>query len=306
MNEPKKVDLQKVEIALRRKLEGILHGDRLSIRKGDGSVLTDPRLYDEAADDARRIDWKLSSRFEDELFVRPTLADKQLETTFIVDMSALMFFGTDTQEKRNTSISTVWSLALLLNGGSNKIAAAVAHNDDFSTKWFRPMSGQRHRLNIVSYLRSIPVEAAGGVDPVKLIVGAMRLLRRKRGGLIFIVSDFLSPDWKKALRKLLKRRHTVYCIRIIDRRELQLENVGVIPMEDPVTGNILDVDTSLKELREAFADAAEIQSDEIKRDIFGSDAEYVELKTDGNWAPDLVRQLQASSRKIHRRGRKVA
>ncbi len=301
---PKNADLRRTEIALWHLLDGILNGEKLGLRAGPGSVPDDIRPYVEGEDEALYIDWVMSSLLEDELFVREMIAERQLETTFIANFSRYMFTGTDWEDKRNTAISAVWSMAYLLNGGTNTIAAAVAHNDNTGTKWFQHQNGQAHRFALVSYLRSIPKSAAGAVDLGKLIDGTRNML--KRNGLVIVVSDFQSPGWKDALRRLTAAGHTVYCIRIIDRRELRFEEVGIITLEDPVTGELLEVNTSDANFVEAYRDLAEVERDKKAMMIFGSHAEYIELRTDGNWAASLISQLQAASRRDHKKGRKVA
>ena len=97
---------------------------------------------------------------------------------------------------------------------------------------------------------------------------------------MFVISDFISaPGWERPL-SLLTRRHEVIAVRLFDRREVELPDVGPLLMEDAETGEQLYVDTHDRAFRRRFQEAAE-QREATLRDAFrraGVDA--VSLSTD--------------------------
>ena len=84
--------LRKLELTVRRKLDGVLHGDHLGLIPGPGSEPGESRIY-QPGDDVRRMDWSVTARTTHP-HVRQMIADRELETWLVVDMSASLDFGT--------------------------------------------------------------------------------------------------------------------------------------------------------------------------------------------------------------------
>jgi uncharacterized protein (DUF58 family) len=103
-----------------------------------------------------------------------------------------------------------------------------------------------------------------------------------------VVSDFLSdPGWEKALRALANR-HQVLAVEVVDRRELELPDVGLLTLVDPETGSHLEVQTADADLRRRFAEAAAGQRAGIAAALRAAGAEHLQLRTDRDWLRDLV------------------
>ena len=93
------VALRKLELTVRRKLDGVLHGDHQGLVPGPGSEPGDSRIY-QPGDDVRRMDWSVTARTTTP-HVRQMIADRELETWLVVDVSASLDFGTAGCEKRD-------------------------------------------------------------------------------------------------------------------------------------------------------------------------------------------------------------
>ena len=76
----------------------------------------------------------------------------------------------------------------------------------------------------------------------------------RRRGLAVVISDFMAPpaDWGRPLRKLAVR-HDVLAIEVVDPRELELPDVGVLVLADPETGALHEVYTGDAKLRARYA-----------------------------------------------------
>ena len=89
----------------------------------------------------------------------------------------------------------------------------------------------------------------------------------KRRSLVFVISDFISaPGWERPLN-LLTQRHEVMAVRLFDRREVELPDVGPLLMEDAETGEQLYVDTHDKAFRRRFREASD-RREATLRDAF--------------------------------------
>ena len=118
-----------------------------------------------------------------------------------------------------------------------------------------------------------------------------------------MISDFLAPaGWERPLRALTER-HDVLAIDVIDPRELELPNVGVLTLIDTETGRRIEVQTASEKLRARYAEAAAAQRAGIAEAIRGAGAEHLVLRTDRDWMADVVHYVGASRRRRAGRAR---
>jgi uncharacterized protein (DUF58 family) len=276
--------LRTIELDVLKRLDGILQGDYAGFIPGHGTELGEARDY-QAGDDVRRIDWNLTAR-TNQPHVRDAVADRELETTLVVDLSGSMAFGTALHEKRDLAVAAAGAVGLLTQRGGNRIGAVLLEGDAVTRV---PARGGRSHLQGI-LLRMLDAPRDGG--PVDLSDGlrqADRIARRR--GLVVVVSDFLDAGaWDRPLA-VLSRRHDTVCIDVVDPRECELPDVGVLTLVDPETGRKRWVDTRSSRLRRRFAEAASAQRGEIGRRIRASGADHVVLSTERDWVADLVMHI---------------
>jgi len=289
--------LRRLDIALRHKLDGLLPGDRAGRRRGPGGEPDAARPYRPGEDDVRRIDWSVSAR-TGELHVRDTVAEHVLETWVLVDRSASMDFGTAQLEKRDLAAAAVAAVGALTDGPGNRLGAVLLTGSRLAQVRSRP--GRTGRRALVRALLDEPRDR-GGAD---LAAGLDRFRRRwRRPGLRVIVSDFLEPGpaWEPALRRLA-HRHDVLAVEIVDPRDEELPDVGVLVLVDPETGRRREVRTDPR-LRERFAGAAAAQRATTAAALRRAGAQHLVLRTDRDWVTDVARFAASRSRSRSRRTR---
>ena len=89
-------------------------------------------------------------------------------------------------------------------------------------------------------------------------------------------------------------RHDVLAIEIVDPRELELPDVGVLAFVDPETGRVHEVQTADRQLRARYAAAAAAQRAAIARCRAAAGAAHLRLRTDSDWLLDIVRFVAAA------------
>ena len=68
----------------------------------------------------------------------------------------------------------------------------------------------------------------------------------------FLLSDFVSNEnYENALR-IANKKHDLIALRLYDKAEEELPNIGLVPMLDSETNNIQWVNTSSKEIQKDF------------------------------------------------------
>jgi uncharacterized protein (DUF58 family) len=83
-------------------------------------------------------------------------------------------------------------------------------------------------------------------------------------------------------------RNDVLCVEVLDPRELELPDVGVLEVIDPETGRSRDVQTGDARLRARYAKAAAARRDALATAIRSAGADHLVLRTDRDWLGDLV------------------
>jgi uncharacterized protein (DUF58 family) len=275
--------LRRLELTVNRKLDGILHGEHQGLLPGPGSEPGEARLY-LPGDDVRRIDWAVTAR-TGEAHVRMPIAERELETWIVADLSASLDFGTADCEKRDLAVDALGAIGFLTTRVGNRIGGLVLHADG-STR-IPARSGTQHlRALLLQVIKAPRGDGHGRTDLAAALREVDRLARRR--GLVVVVSDFLSdPGWERALRALATR-HQVLAVEVVDRRELELPDVGLLSMVDPETGAYLEVQTSDADLRRRFAEAAAAQRSAIASAVRVAGADHLQLRTDRDWLRDLV------------------
>ena len=281
---PADVLLRRLELTVRRRLDGLLQGDHLGLVPGSGSEAGDSRAY-HPGDDVRRMDWPVTARTQVP-HVRETVADRELETWAVVDLSASLDFGTANCQKRDLAIAGLAAVGHLTVHGGNRLGAVVTTGERVDRHPALP-----GRLAAERLLRSVVAtpRAAGGRrgDLAAAIETLMRPPRRR--GLVVVISDFLGDsDWERPLRRL-SARHELLAIEVVDPRELELPDVGLLTVVDPETGQTLEVPTGDGEFRARFAEGAAAQRARIATALRRAGAGHLQLRTDRDWLMDVVR-----------------
>jgi uncharacterized protein (DUF58 family) len=204
----------------------------------------------------------------------------------VVDLSASLDFGTARCEKRDLAIAGLAAVGHLTVHGGNRLGAVVTTGERVDRYPARPgrLAAERLLRDVVATPR-----AAGGRRGD--LAAALETLSRppRRRGLVVVVSDFLGdPDWERPLRTL-GARHELLAIEVVDPRELELPDVGVITVVDPESGQTLEVPTGDPEFRRRFAEGAAAQRAAIAAGLRRAGAGHLQLRTDRDWLMDVVR-----------------
>lgn len=283
--------LRRLELAIAGRLEGLLHGNYQGLVPGHGSELGETRAY-QAGDDVRRIDWNVTARLQ-EPFIRETIADRELETWVLVDQSPSLDFGTATCEKRDLAVAAVAAVGFLTHHTGNRIGALLV--DPRGVEVVPARAGREHLMALLHRIVGTSRAPKGTTD----LTGTIRRLAMsaRRRGLAVVVSDFLAePDWAQALRAV-SIRHEVLCIELIDPRELELPDVGVLDLVDPETGAHREVLTTA-DVRRRYAAAAREQRERNAAAMRAAGADHLVLRTDGDWLHDLVRFVSLRRQRV--------
>jgi uncharacterized protein (DUF58 family) len=291
--------LRRLELTVRNKLDGLLQGNYLGLVPGPGSEAGESRPY-VAGDDVRRMDWPVTARTTAP-HVRQTIADRELETWLVVDLSPSMDFGTALTEKRELVLAAITAVVHLTVRGGNRVGALVSNGD--TVVRLPALGGRAHARYLLRRIATAPRGESGAGASLADMLESLRRPPRRRG-LVAVVSDFLDgtagtppapPPWERPLRAL-SDRHQLLAIEVLDPRELELAPAGLVTFADPETGREIEVQTSDPRLRQRYAAAALEQRTRIAAALRHAGAAHLQLRTDRDWLTDVVKFVIARRR----------
>ncbi|PRZ43754.1 uncharacterized protein DUF58 [Antricoccus suffuscus] len=280
------VVLRKLEMTVKQKLDGLLFGNHIGLVPGPGSEAGESRLY-HAGDDVRRMDWFVTARTTTP-HIRETIADRELETWIVADLSASLDFGTADCEKRDLAVAAAAAFVYLTQHGGNRIGAIITTGED--TIRVPAVAGKAHGDWLIRKFIETPRAREGNRGDLGAALEELRRPQRRRG-LLVVISDFLGAStWPRPLRGL-QERHDIVGVEIVDPRELALPNIGLVTLRDPETGATLEVQTASSDTRERYAQEAQQQRAQIATALRRAGAGHLRLRTDRDWLLDVMRYV---------------
>ena len=284
--------LRRLEWTVIRRLDGLLQGDYRTLMRGSGLDLADLREY-QHHDDVRHIDWNVTARLQVP-HVRVFTEDREMAAWFLLDLSPSVDFGSGDQRKRNVSAEFVAVLARMLTRHGNRVGALLYGSGVDTVMPAR--GGRLHVLQLLHAMQTRPLASESGTTRLHELLqsGAATVRRRST---VFVVSDFISePGWEKPLG-LLAQRHDVVAVRLIDPMELELPDLGLIPIRDAETGEQLLVDTHDAGFRKRFARIAAQREADLRLAFVRAGVDTLELSTDDDLVHAIMRFAEMRKRR---------
>jgi len=258
--DPKEIlkKIRRIELRTRRLVNSMFAGQYHSVFKGRGMNFEEVREY-APGDEIRSIDWNVTARMNAP-YIKKYTEERELTVMLLVDVSASGIFGSVELSKRELAAEVASILAFSAINNNDKVGLILF--TDRIELFIPPKKGRLHTLRLIREMLYFEPEGrgtdlAGALDYLNLVVS--------RRSVVFMISDFLAPDFTKALT-VSSKRHELVAMPVIDKGESELPNVGIITLEDAETGEQIDVNPSSKAVRRALR---EINDDRL------ADLEYL-------------------------------
>ena len=200
----------------------------------------------QAGDDVRNIDWNVTAR-TGVTHIKKHREERELAMMIMVDVSASDMLGSGAQTKKELAAEIASVIAFSANRAGDK--AGLLLFSDKVESFIPPRKGRSHVFRIIREI--LYYQPSGKGTSLKTALDYFNLTIT-RSAVVFIVSDFLDQGYERALR-VTNQKHDAIAVSVFDHRELELPDVGRILLEDAETGEIVEVNTADKNLRERFA-----------------------------------------------------
>ncbi len=236
--------VRKIEIKTRRLSDHVFGGEYHSTFKGRGMTFSEVRQY-QFGDDVRSIDWNVTARYS-EPYVKVFEEERELTMMLMVDVSGSELFGTDKQFKNEMVTEIAATLAFSATQNNDKIGLILF--TDTVELFIPPKKGRSHVLRIIRELIEFEPKSKQ-----TNIAEALKFLRNvmKKKAIVFVLSDFIADNYAQNM-KIAAKKHDVTGIRIYDKHEESLPNLGLVQMQDGESGELMLVNTSSKKVRQNY------------------------------------------------------
>ncbi len=272
--------LRKIEIKTRGLSRQVFAGQYLSAFKGRGIAFSEVREY-VYGDDIRTIDWNVTARLNSP-FVKVYEEERELTVIIMVDVSGSGGFGTDSRLKRDmiTEIAALLSFSAISN--NDKIGVVLF--SDRVEKFIPPKKGKTHILRIIREILGFKPQRDGSSldEPLRFVKNAI-----KKRAVLFIISDFILPDFTRPLQ-IASEKHDAIAVRVYDRGETELKDIGLVKMKDPETGAERFIDTSSGYNRKAYAEWWQKHTRTAAARLGQCGVDYAEICTDEDYVKPLM------------------
>ncbi|MCD4696926.1 MAG: DUF58 domain-containing protein [Bacteroidales bacterium] len=272
--------VRKIEIKTRGLSNQIFSGHYHSSFKGKGMAFSEVREY-QYGDDIRSIDWNVTARFNHP-FVKIFEEERELTVMLLIDVSRSNEFGTKNQvkEEQMTEIAAVLAFSAIQN--NDKVG--VIFFSDKIEKFIPPKKGTSHILRIIRELIDFKPES----QKTKVSEGLRYLTNAiKKRCTAFIISDFMDSGFDNAIN-IAGRKHDLVALRVFDKREAELPNIGLTRVYNKETDKKMWVDTSSKKVRDNYKKWWQNHEDYLNKLFLKSGVDVAHISTDQDYVKPLV------------------
>ena len=281
--------VRRIEIKTRGLSDEIFAGKYHTAFRGRGMSFSEVREY-RPGDDVRDIDWNVTARAH-RAHVKVYEEERELTMMLLVDVSPSRMFGTEELTKKNLITEIAATLAFSAAKNNDKVGCILF--SDHIEKFIPPKKGRSHILMIIRELIGFTPSGHGTniSEVLRYLVGV-----NKKRATTFLLSDFINseadmPKLEDAL-KIASAKHDIMAIRVFDKCDEHLPDVGIIEVEDAESGERSWLDTSSRRVREFWAQQYAERNTAMASLLTHNRVDMAEVATDGDYVKELIKMFK--------------
>ncbi|MCC9042066.1 DUF58 domain-containing protein [Myroides sp. M-43] len=272
--------VKKIEIKTKRLSDHIFSGEYHTSFKGKGMTFSEVRQY-QFGDDIRAIDWNVTARYN-EPYIKVFEEERELTMMLLVDVSGSENFGSSDQFKEDIVLEIAATLAFSATQNNDKIGL-ILFSDQIEL-FIPPKKGKTHVLRIIRELidfkpKSLKTDVGFALEYLSKVV--------KKKAIVFVLSDFLTNSFEQTL-KISAKKHDITGIRIYDKREKELPNVGLINVFDAEYHTEQLINTSDASVRNAYTSHFNKQEENFKKVFQKCGAGTINIEVNDSYVKKLL------------------
>lgn len=272
--------VRKIEIKTKKLSDHIFSGEYHSSFKGRGMTFSEVRQY-QYGDDVRAIDWNVTARYN-EPYIKVFEEERELTMMLLVDISGSELFGTTQQFKRDTVTEIAATLAFSAIQNNDKVGLML-FSDEIEL-FIPPKKGKSHVLRIIREL--IEFKAKSNKTDIGNALKYLSNVMKKKA-IVFVLSDFMDDAYDQTL-KIVGNKHDVTGIRVFDKHDEELPNLGMLPVKDAESDKVFLVNTMSKKVRVQYKANYLRSVDFYKKSFSRSGAGTISTRVDESYVKKLL------------------
>ena len=280
--------VRKIEIKARGLSQQMFSGEYHSAFKGRGMAFSEVREY-QYGDDVRNIDWNVTARLAHP-YVKIFEEEREMTVMLLVDVSGSGRFGTQGQFKEELAAEVAATLAFSAIANNDKVGVILF--SDRIEKFIPPKKGRQHILRIIRELITFRPQS-NGTDIAQALGYFSNVIKRRCTA--FLLSDFFSPAPYAEALKIAASKHDLVALRLVDRREEHLADLGLMKLYDPESTETLWVDTGSANVRRVVDARAAQQAEETARTMRRYGIDMATLHTGEDFVKPLLTLMKKRS-----------
>ncbi len=272
--------VRQIEIKTRGLSNHIFSGQYHSAFKGRGMAFSEVREY-QYGDDIRNIDWNVTARFSHP-YIKVFDEERELTVALLIDVSGSNEFGT--QKRLKEDLMTEIAAVLAFSAIHNNDKVGVIFFSDKVEKFIPPKKGLSHILRIIREL----IDFKPGSQKTN-IAEALRFLTNalKKRCTAFLISDFIDTGFEDAL-KIAGRKHDLVALHIMDRRDQELPDMGLVRLYSKEADKSIWVDTSSTTARNNYRNHALQRQTMLDQAFRKSGVDFARIATGEDYVKPLL------------------
>lgn len=273
--------IKSIEIKSRKLSNQIFAGEYHSSFKGKGMTFSEVREY-QYGDPIKSIDWNVTARFNHP-FVKIFEEERELTVMLVIDVSNSKVFGTQDRFKQELVAEIAAVLAFSTIQNNDKIGVILF--SDSVEKFIIPQKGKKHILRIIlEILNFEPKSKKTDVnEALKYLTNAI-----KKRCTAFVISDFITPDFSEAL-KISANKHDIAALRIYDKFETEIPNIGLAYFHDLETNKYKWIDTSIARIRRNYAQWYKEKHEKNSEVFRKSKVDFIDIESSEDYVKSLLK-----------------
>jgi uncharacterized protein (DUF58 family) len=281
--------VRRIEIVTRRLVNDLFSGEYHSVFKGRGIEFDEVREY-QPGDDIRAIDWNVTARMG-RPYIKRFMEERELIVVLLIDVSASGLFGSGSKTKIDTAAEISALLAFSAIQNNDKVGAIIFSEN--VEQYIPPDKGKRHALHVVR--SALYHEPKGkGTNIAEALEYLSRVIKRR--AVVFLLSDFVAPDFTRAL-SVAANKHDLVAIRIKDRRESELGRGGLVRLWDQERGVETVVDLGDGRRLEKFKRLFAKRDEELETVFKKHNVDWVDIENEADYVRPLSLFFRARAKR---------
>jgi uncharacterized protein (DUF58 family) len=278
--------IRRIEIKTKSLTKNVFSGEYHSSFKGRGMAFSEVRDY-QIGDEVRTIDWNVTARFNSP-FVKVFEEERELTVMLLIDLSNSTIFGSGSKLKKEFIIELVAVLAFSAEANNDKVGAIFF--TDKVEKYIKPSKGKKHILFLIREL--IEFKTTNSKTDINEALRYFRNTAKKRS-ISFVLSDFFVDDNFIDSFRITKKKHEIIALKVGDKLEYELPDLGKIQMQHAESDFHTWVDTNNELVKEKYKENYLQHKENIAKEFKKNGIDYAYFESHMDYIPTLIKLFSA-------------